>query len=282
MNAVLIGWPIHHSISPAMHNAALRELGIGGGYSLLPVERAEDLGKSLAGLKADPEWSGANVTVPYKEKVIPHLDGLEGAAADLQAVNTIVRRGDRLIGCNTDMPGFLADLHRNGMDSGPKQAVVIGSGGAARAVVLGLVSGGWSIRLMAVIREQAMALAAELGRGRVEVLGWEEAGIAEAVRDAGLVVNASPVGMWPNVDDTPWPANLPFPDTASVYDVVYNPFETRFLREAKARGLKTASGLGMLVEQGALAFELWTGAGAPRTVMMQAARQALLEGRKKA
>jgi shikimate dehydrogenase len=131
MKAVLIGWPIHHSISPAMHNAGLHKLGIDGGYSLLPVEQEADLGKTLAGLKADPEWTGANVTVPYKEKVIPHLDGLEGAAADLKAVNTIVRREDRLIGHNTDMPGFLADLRRNGMDAASKQAVVIGSGGAS-------------------------------------------------------------------------------------------------------------------------------------------------------
>jgi shikimate dehydrogenase len=115
----------------------------------------------------------------------------------------------------------------------------------------------------------------------VEVLGWEDAGIAEKVNAAGLVVNTSPVGMWPKVEATPWPKDLPFPESACVYDVVYNPFETRFLREAKARGRKTASGLGMLVEQGALAFELWTGADAPREVMMAAARKALLEGRAK-
>jgi shikimate dehydrogenase len=281
MKAVLIGWPIHHSISPAMHHAALQTLGIEGGYSLLPVERAEDLEKTLKELKTDPEWSGANVTVPYKEKVIPHLDRLEGAAAELKAVNTVVRQGDRLIGHNTDMPGFLADLRRNGMDVPSKQAVVIGSGGAARAVVLGLVSGGYTISLIAVIHEQAIALAAELGHRRVEVLGWEEPKLADKVKAAGLIVNTSPVGMWPKVEATPWPAGLALPGSACVYDVVYNPFETRFLREAGKGGCKTASGLGMLVEQGALAFELWTGVSAPREVMMQAAREALLEGRKK-
>ena len=277
MKTVLIGWPIRHSISPAMHNAAFHELGIDGNYSLLPVERPEDLGKTLSTLKADPDWIGANVTVPYKEKVILHLDRLEGAAAELKAVNTIVRKGEHLIGYNTDMPGFLADLIHNGMDPAGKPALVIGSGGAARAVVLGLVSSGCTVSLVAVIREQAAALAAELGRGRVEVLGWDDAGLAAKANGAALIVNTSPVGMWPKTDVSPWPKEIPLPGSVSVYDLVYNPLETRFLREAKTRGANTASGSGMLVEQGALAFELWTGERAPRAVMMKAARKALEE-----
>jgi shikimate dehydrogenase len=281
MKTVLIGWPIRHSISPAMHNAAFRELEMTGEYSLLPVEREEDLGRVLAGLQADPDWSGANVTVPYKEKILAHLDRLEGAAASLKAVNTVVRRGGRLIGYNTDMPAFLADLKRNGMEFEAKPALVIGSGGAARAVVCGLVESGCSITLVAVIREQAESLARELGRGMVKVFGWRDREVAENARTAGLIVNASPVGMWPEVEATPWPEEIPLPDSACVYDLVYNPFATRFLTEARAKGLKAASGLGMLVEQGALAFELWTGAAAPRAVMMQAARSALEEGKTK-
>jgi shikimate dehydrogenase len=278
MKTVLIGWPIRHSISPAMHNAAFRTLGIEGEYSLLPVEREQELGRVVESLKADPDWGGANVTVPYKEKILPHLDGLEGAAAELKAANTIVRRGERLIGYNTDMPAFLADVKRNGMDFESKPALVIGSGGAARAVVCGLVASGCPVALVAVIRDQALALARQLGRGMVEVLGWEDPLVRERARTAVLVVNTSPVGMWPEVEATPWPSGLPFPESAGVYDLVYNPFETRFLREAKERGLKTASGLGMLVGQGALAFELWTGAEAPREAMMRAARSDL-EGR---
>jgi shikimate dehydrogenase len=279
MKTVLIGWPIGHSISPAMHNAAFHALGLAGEYSLLPIERETDLKKTLAVLKSDPDWAGANVTVPYKEKVIPHLDRLEGAAAELKAVNTIVRRGNELIGHNTDLPGFLADLRRSGMDAPLRKAFVIGSGGAARAVVLGLVQSGCWVCLAAVIREQALALAAELGRGRVEVLGWDDPEIADKASAADLIVNTSPVGMWPKLDATPWPKDLPLPETSSVYDLVYNPVETRFLREARARGNKVAGGLGMLVEQGALSFELWTGVRPPRGVMMQAARGAL-EGRK--
>jgi shikimate dehydrogenase len=278
MKAVLIGWPIRHSISPAIHTAALRSLGLPGDYSLLPVERAEDLGKTLAGLKSDPDWSGANVTVPYKEKVIPYLDRLEGPAKELRAVNTIVRKGNRLVGHNTDMPGFLADLKRNNMTPALKTALIIGSGGAARAVVLGLVTSGFTLAIVAMIREQAQALAEELGRGRVEVLGWDDPRLAGKAQSAALIVNTSPVGMWPDVDSSPWPREIPLPPSAAVYDLVYNPFETRFLREAQACGAKTAGGLGMLVEQGALALELWTGARAPRGVMMQAARTAL-EGR---
>jgi shikimate dehydrogenase len=275
MRTVLIGWPISHSISPALHNAAFQALGMKGEYSLLPVEREEDLRAVLARLKSDPEWKGANVTVPYKEKVVPLLQKLESAAARLKAVNTVVRKGNRMIGHNTDMPGFLADLDRNGFPFRRKPAVVIGSGGAARAIVLGLVESGCRVSLVAVIREQAEALARELGEGRVEVLAWDHPALAERAAGANLVVNTSPVGMWPNVDATPWPQSVPFPAKAGVYDIVYNPLETRFLRDARARGLKTAGGLGMLVEQGALAFELWTGVPAPREVMMRAAKAAL-------
>ncbi|MBN1439893.1 MAG: shikimate dehydrogenase [Anaerolineales bacterium] len=275
MKAVLIGWPIRHSVSPAMHDAALRALGLSGGYSLLPVEREAELEQVLAKLKSDPDWSGANVTVPYKEKILPHLDRLEGAAAELRAANTVVRRGAELIGHNTDLPGFLADLERNGMDSRGKPALVIGSGGAARAVVLGLVQSGCPVTIVAVIRDQARTLAAELGGGRVDVLGWEDPELIERARGAGLIVNASPAGMWPAVQATPWPSALPLPESACVYDLVYNPIETRFLREAKLRGNRTASGLGMLVEQGALSFELWTGVRAPREAMMSAARAAM-------
>jgi shikimate dehydrogenase len=275
MKTVLIGWPIAHSISPAIHNAAFRALGMEGTYSLLPVEREADLRGVLAGLKSDKEWAGANVTVPYKEKVVAHLQKLEGAAARLKAVNTIARKGNRLIGHNTDLPGFLADLDRNGFDYRGRNVLVIGSGGAARAVVLGLVQSRCRLSLVAVIREQADALARELGDGRVDVISWDDPSLPERARSAGLVVNTSPVGMWPNVDASPWPESIPFPETAGVYDVVYNPAETRFLREAKSRGLKAAGGLGMLVEQGALAFELWTGAKAPREVMRRAAEAAL-------
>ncbi len=275
MKTALIGFPIRHSISPAMHNAAFRALGIAGEYSLLPVEQEADLKKTLAALAADPDWAGANVTVPYKEKVIPCLDRLEGAAAGLKAVNTIVRRGAELAGYNTDLPGFLADVKRNGLEDGAKRALVIGSGGAARAVVLGLVQSGCAVTLVAVIREQAQALADELGRGRVDVLGWDDPDLAGRAQAAGLLVNTSPVGMWPKVDATPWPETVPFPAKVPVYDLVYNPVETRFLREARQRGNPAASGLGMLVEQGALSFELWTGARAPRDVMRQAALRAL-------
>jgi shikimate dehydrogenase len=275
MKAVLIGWPIAHSISPAMHAAAFQALGMPGGYSLLPVEREEDLRGALAQLKSDPDWMGANVTVPYKEKIVAHLQKLEGAAVRLKAVNTVVRKGKRLIGYNTDLPGFLADLDRNGFDFRGREVLVIGSGGAARAVVRGLVESLCRVALIAVIREQAEALAGDLGDGRVEVISWNDPSLAELARTAFLVVNTSPVGMWPGVDASPWPDSIPFPEKADVYDVVYNPSETRFLREAKSHGLKAAGGLGMLVELGALAFELWTGAHAPRDVMLRAARAAL-------
>jgi shikimate dehydrogenase len=275
MKTVLIGWPVEHSISPAMHNAAYRELGMDGMYSVLPVEHPQELGAVLARLKADPDWIGANVTVPHKQNIIPLLDSLEGGAVRLRAVNTIVRDGSRLTGRNTDMPGFLSDLDRNGLPYRGSRALVIGSGGAARAVVLGLVDSGCSVTLAAVVRNQAEALADELGAGRVSVRSWDDPALPAAMHGAALVVNASPVGMWPKVEDSPWPRDLPWPAGAAAYDLVYNPQETAFLRQARAAGMRTASGLGMLVEQGALAFEVWTGRTAPRDVMRAAALRAL-------
>jgi shikimate dehydrogenase len=277
MKTFLIGWPIAHSVSPAMHNAAFQALGIAGEYSLLPVERMEDLARTLAGLQAFPDWAGANVTVPWKEKVIPHLASLSGAATTLRAVNTIVREAGRLIGHNTDLPGFLADLKRNGMEFENKPALVIGSGGAARAVVLGLVENGCNVTIIAVLRDQAELLARELGQGQVEISAWDDPKLPSRIRSAGLIVNASPVGMWPETGASPWPREIPLPAQACVYDLVYNPFETGFLKEARTQGLRAASGLGMLVEQGALAFEMWTGHTAPREVMRSAAL-AVLEG----
>jgi shikimate dehydrogenase len=276
MKIVLIGWPVDHSISPAMQNTAFQAQRIEGEYSLLPVERAEDLGKVLSRLRADPDWYGANVTVPYKEKIIALLDSLEGAAVRLKAVNTIVRKGDRLVGCNTDMPGFLADLERNEIDFRGRDAVVIGSGGAARSVVLGLVESGCAVSMIAVLREQAQELATELGSGRVEVLSWEDSAVREHASRASLIVNTSPVGMWPKMEESPWPADIPLPMGAAAYDLVYNPQETTFLKTARAGGLRVASGLGMLVEQGALAFEMWTGVAAPRNEMRTAAKTALI------
>jgi shikimate dehydrogenase len=278
MKLTLTGWPLGHSLSPAFQNAALRACGLTGEYELRPVDSEQGLRTLLAAMRADPEWLGTNVTVPYKEKVIAYLDGLEGAAAKLRAVNTVVRRGDQLIGCNTDMPGFLADLERNTMKPEGGPALVLGSGGAARAVVLGLLECGCSVSIIAVLPDQAAHLASELGHGNVQSLGWEDPALGDVICAANLVVNTTPVGMWPEADATPWPVRMPFPSRAAAYDVVYNPPETRFLREARAAGARTSSGLGMLVEQGALAFEMWTGREAPREKMLQAARNALAAG----
>jgi shikimate dehydrogenase len=278
MHFTLIGWPLGHSLSPVFQNIAIQENGLSGEYSLLPVSPDQDLGRVLAGLRANPEWAGGNITVPYKEKVIPFLDGLEGAAKKLQAVNTLVRRGDRLIGQNTDLPGFLFDLDRHGMKPDGGAALVIGSGGAARAVVLGLAECGCAISILAVLPDQAQALVRELRLENARVGSWREAEMRERARAAKWIVNTSPVGMWPEVDATPWPADMPFPSAAAAYDVIYNPVETRFLRDARGAGLRTASGLGMLVEQGALAFEIWTGCQAPRERMLRAAQAAMLAG----
>ena len=272
----LTGYPLTHSLSPQLHAAALRSLALIGEYRLYPIlpEDQPGLGGLLNSLRTG-ELDGLNVTLPHKEAVIPWLDELSPVARSVGAVNTVFRRDGRLFGENTDVPGFWADLEKHFFsDPGTsvrgrcaqeaqKKALVLGAGGAARAVVFALNAHGWQVTLAARQRDQAERLIQSLGQvpgiasPRPELL---EAGALEPfLDDYGLIVNATPVGMEPDIDHSPWPKGLPFPRAASVYDLIYNPGETLLLRQARAAGLRAVSGLGMLVEQAALSFEIWTG-----------------------
>lgn len=277
MRLILLGYPLSHSVSPAMHNAALAHVGRADWrYEARPIEPAR-LAEAVAQLRAQ-EVAGANVTVPHKQAIVPLLDGLTPVAQAIGAVNTIVKREGKLIGHNTDAAGLLADLHALGLSIAKRPVLILGAGGSARAAVAAAASVASEVRVVARRRAQAVHLQSLItDNASLTIFDWTPLGLAQAAYGCALIVNCTPLGMAPHVAASPWPDGVPFPPGAFVYDLVYNPPETQLVREARAAGLRAATGLGMLVEQGALAFELWTGATAPRRVMRAAAEQSLLE-----
>lgn len=276
----LIGWPVEHSVSPAMHNAAFEVLGLDWSYSLLPTPPGS-VEARLADLKAGG-FQGANVTVPHKQAVMPYLDEIDDAAQAIGAVNTILVQGDRLIGCNTDAGGLLNALRDAGFEPSGRRALVLGAGGAARAVVYALARSGAPV----VLHNRTASRAEKLAHSMLEVdpqasVTWvaDGASLADLPLDSfDLLVNTTSVGMWPQIDACPWPETLPMPGRWTVNDLVYNPAQTRLLARAQAAGAATIGGLGMLVHQGALAFEMWTGQAPPAEVMRGAAERALGHG----
>jgi shikimate dehydrogenase len=274
----LIGYPLGHSISPLFQQAAFDHLRLDIRYEAWEVEPAK-LREVIGGLR-HPSRLGLNVTVPYKESVLPHLDRLDSQASQVGAVNTVVKQGQRLIGYNTDAEGFLKALRQDGaFEPRDKRAVLLGAGGVARAVGFGLARAGAS-RLIIVNRTPARAagLASELRRFGPEVTAvpWRDEGLGEALAGCDLLVNCTSIGMKHSGTEGRSPLASEFiPQEALIYDVVYNPLETPFLAEAKRAGARTLGGLPMLVYQGAASFELWTGRKAPIDIMLAAAKKAL-------
>lgn len=266
----LIGHPLGHSLSPKIHAAALKSCGLDGDYSLFPIP-LDDFSQlqDLLNRVRNGELHGLNVTIPHKQGVIPYLDDLTASARAIGAVNTIFARDGKLIGHNTDAPGFLADLYRvfkisQSTIENCKLAIVLGAGGSARAVVHALIEEGWSVTIAARRRDQARELAIRYPNAQIEVTDFEH-----FPSSFDLLVNTTPVGMFPNVASSPWPDDIAFPKTAFVYDLIYNPRETLLVQRARAAGLPASTGLGMLVEQATLAFEIWTGQNVPRDALLQ-------------
>lgn len=287
----LIGWPVEHSLSPAMHNAAFEALGLNWRYIPLPVApgQVEMAVRGIAALG----FRGANVTVPHKQAVIPALDAVAPDAARFGAVNTIVVERDAegratLTGHNTDYRGFTGALRRAGFDPADKRVVIVGAGGVARAAVFALLEVGVAdILLFDIAPQQVEALIADLSAnfplpggegsrgGGLRTLPQTPETLVESARHADLLVNATPVGMWPHIEGSIWPEDAPIPAHLVVFDLVYNPLETRLLCQARRAGACAISGLGMLVEQGAIAFEMWTGHPAPVELMTSVCERAL-------
>ena len=272
----LLGHPVSHSVSPAMHNAAATALGLDYQYTATDVA-PEDLSTTLERLRAG-EWDGANVTIPHKQAVLPLLDELGETTAALGAVNTLIRVGERLRGENTDVPGFLAEIDSFEVELTERPALIFGSGGSARAVAFGLLQRGAEVRILARHLPTGAKLARELNRatgGRLLNFEWTPTDLGQASQGCVLAVNCTPLGMKPEVHSTPWFPVVPFPDKILVYDLVYNPQETMLVRQARSHGLRAAGGIGMLVHQGALAFARWTGCQPPLETMRTAAQRVL-------
>ena len=277
----LIGYPLSHSLSPRIHTAALQACALQGDYSLFSVDPDDHQSlKDLLARVRSGEVHGLNVTIPHKQNVIPFLDQLTSTAEAIGAVNTIYLRDNKLIGDNTDAPGFLADLNRflttETQRHGDLNALVLGAGGSARAVVYALLNEGWSITITARRMEQAKQLAESFANYqlRITVCNFSateihSTNLQSLITNLSLIVNTTPIGMAPNTNQSPWPENVPFPPHAAIYDLVYNPRETKLVRDACSQGLSATTGLGMLIEQAALAFQTWTGHNPPREVMLE-------------
>ena len=277
----LIGYPLSHSLSPKLHQAACAAVGLQGEYRLYQVTPGDNDGLAeLANAMRKSEIEGLNVTIPHKQAIMPLLDELTASARAIGAVNTLYIKDGKLIGHNTDAPGFLADLKKfMGNAEGEKKALVLGAGGAARAVVYALKNDQWKLTL-AVRRadlSQARALIdsfeSQAGNGSMNMILLEAGDLAGLAGGINLIVNTTPIGMFPETDFSPWPVGLPFPDGVAVYDVVYNPRQTRLVQEARAAGLRATSGLGMLVEQAARSFTCWTGREVPSEVLFAAVEE---------
>jgi len=255
----LIGFPVSHSLSPKIQNAALTACGLDGEYSLFPIA-PDDLQalKDLLDCVRSGEITGLNVTIPHKQNVIPFIDELTPTAKTIGAVNVIYMRENKLIGDNTDAAGFLVDLKKfiGNSDSGVgKSALVLGAGGSARSVIYALCNDQWSVTVAARRVEQAQQLASQFEGINVVELNLQTFQLS----NLELIVNATPLGMTPNIDQSPLPENMSLSKHTKIYDLVYNPRETKLVRDARAQGLHATTGLGMLIEQAALGFELWTG-----------------------
>jgi shikimate dehydrogenase len=272
----LIGYPLGHSLSPKIHAAALKACGLEGDYSLFPIppEDTQALKNLLTRIRSG-ELHGLNVTIPHKQNVIPFLDELTPTAQAIGAVNTIYLREDKLIGDNTDAAGFLSDLKKfmgDGRLEIGNSAVVLGAGGSARAVVYALLNDGWQVTLAARRIEQAEQLSQSfpnhqhLHRTQVQVLLITNYTDLQPLT-FDLIVNTTPLGMSPNIETSPLLENTVLSKSTFVYDLVYNPRETKLVKDARAQGLQATTGLGMLIEQAALAFELWTGHNPPRDIL---------------
>lgn len=263
---VLIGHPVAHSLSGAMQGAAFAELGIDARYELwdrAPIALAD----AITELRAD-EFLGANVTIPHKERVVPMVDRLTEEATATGAVNTITREGKRLIGHNTDVPGFRVALDRLvGKQKMPRQAVVLGAGGGARAVVYGLITEGFQ-RIIVFNRHlhRAEGMVKHFSRTaahmELRAMPWHDSIIESELAKTKVLVNATSIGLAD--ESSPVPAEV-LTNELLVLDLIYA--RTRLLRDAEAAGATVADGELMLLHQGAAAFTLWTGQPAPLEVM---------------
>lgn len=271
----LIGNPVEHSLSPAIHNAAFQELGLNLVYLAF---RVEAIGEAIAGLRALGGFRGASVTIPHKVSVIPFLDEVEPTARHIGAINTIVANQEMLTGYNTDATGALRALRGGAGSFAGKRVVILGSGGAARAIAFALAgeAGLAGLTLLGLDRDERLRLAADLHSKTplaVAEAHLDEFSLGKTLPDAQVLIHCTPIGMSPKTEASCVPAALLHAGLA-VMDIVYNPRDTRLLKDARQAGCVTIPGLEMFLHQAVAQFELWTNQPAPVEIM-----RAVLESR---
>jgi shikimate dehydrogenase len=264
----LLGNPVEHSLSPAIHNAAFQKLGLNFVYLAFKVE---DLDGAIRGIRALGNLRGFSVTIPHKVAVMPFLDEVEQTAKHIGSVNTILVEQGKLTGYNTDASGALRALQNGGVALKGNQVLLVGTGGAARAIAFALAAtkevGG--LILLGIDEKERLKLAEDLRERtklNVEYGPLTDETLRSGIKTSQVLIHSTPIGMHPKVDETCIPSSLLAPHL-TVMDIVYNPLETRLLREAKAAGCRTIRGLEMFLHQAVAQFELWTGQAAPVEVM---------------
>ncbi|UFJ38898.1 shikimate dehydrogenase [Brevibacillus humidisoli] len=272
----LLGHPVHHSQSPLMHNTAFTSKNLDYAYAAFDVS-PHDLPNAVKAIRA-LGLRGVNVTIPHKVAILPQLDEIDPLAKRIGAVNTVVNENGRLIGYNTDGLGYVRSLiEETNVDLAKQTVTLIGAGGAARAVACTLAeSGVQEIRIINRSREKAEQLAGQL-RLMTEARVVEQREYQQAVEGGSLLINTTSIGMYPHTDEMPIPAEW-LHSGLIVSDLIYNPLQTQLLAEAERAGAKAHSGVGMFINQGALAFELWTGIEAPVDLMRQTVLHHLQQG----
>ncbi|BCA55585.1 Shikimate dehydrogenase [Nitrospira sp. KM1] len=271
----IIGNPVEHSLSPAIHNAAFQKLGLNMVYL---AWRVESIKEALQGLRALGNFRGASVTIPHKVAAMPFLDHVDPTARHIGAINTIVSDGGMLTGYNTDATGALHALNRQGISTKNETVTLLGSGGAARAIAFALTMGAQVGRLylLGIEEKERVTLADDVrSKTSTNVIDayLDEAVLIRILPETRVLIHCTPVGMTPKVGKTCVPPQLLHPNL-TVMDIVYNPRETQLLRDARHAGCRTVEGLDMFLYQAVAQFELWTGRSAPADVM-----RAVLESR---
>ena len=264
---VLIGDPVEHSFSPLIHNAGFNALGINFVYVACPVK---DLEHAIKGIRA-LNIRGASITIPHKINAISYVDRLHDAAQKIGSINTIVNQKGELMGYNSDGLGALKAFQDRGIDLKGKSVLILGSGGVARAIAFSLVMRDEVKRLniLGIVEKEMNLLIDDLRKtGGIDIQGalLQEDILQKTLRRSDLLINCTPLGMYPNTGETPVPSIFLRPGLL-VFDVVYNPPKTRLLKDAQHAGCMTISGLEMFINQAIVQFELWTGEKAPVEVM---------------
>jgi shikimate dehydrogenase len=264
----LLGNPVDHSLSPAIHNAAFEKLGLNFTYLAFPVE---DLENAIRGIRALGHIRGFSVTIPHKVAIMPLLDSVETTAKHIGSVNTIIKDRGLLVGSNTDASGALQALRQGGVDLAGQRVVMLGSGGAARAIAFGLSVEGniGHLTLLGIDDKERSTLANDLkAKTGISITDapLDASTLGPALADAHLLIHGTPIGMYPKIEHSCVPKELLHPGL-TVMDIVYNPLNTQLLQDAQAAGCRTIQGIEMFLHQAVAQFELWTGQSAPIDTM---------------